>query len=152
FNLEYGQFDLNELIEKRVSEARLASPNYKFIIEAGEIQSVSGDSERIGQVLTNLISNAVKYSPDADRVIISSEDIKGEKVKVSVRDFGPGLEPKMKEKIFKRFYRSLNKGNASGFGLGLYISKEIIKLHFGKIGIESPETGSIFYFTIPYTP
>src|SRR5699024_8667354 len=91
FNLEYGQFDLNELIEKRVSEARLASPNYKFIIEAGEIQSVSGDSERIGQVLTNLISNAVKYSPDADRVIISSEDIKGEKVKVSVRDFGPGL-------------------------------------------------------------
>jgi len=75
FNLEYGQFDLNELIEKRVSEARLASPNYKFIIEAGEIQSVSGDSERIGQVLTNLISNAVKYSQDDDRVIISSEDI-----------------------------------------------------------------------------
>jgi len=49
---------------------------------------------------------------------------------VSVRDFGPGLEPKMKEKIFKRIYRSLNKGNDSGFGLGLYISKEIIKLDF----------------------
>lgn len=152
FDLKYGSFDLNELIEKRVSEVRLTSPDYKFIIETGSIQTVSGDEERIGQVLTNLISNAVKYSPDADKVIISSEDIEGKKVKVCVRDFGPGLKPQLREKIFKRFYRSLNNGNASGFGLGLYISKEIIKLHFGEIGIENPETGSIFYFIIPYKP
>src|SRR5699024_5066048 len=57
-DVKYGPFDLNELIEKRVSEVRLTSPDYKFIIETGSIQTVSGDEECIGQVLTNLISNA----------------------------------------------------------------------------------------------
>ncbi len=152
FDLQYERFDLNKLIEERVSEARVTAPRHEIIVEPGELRPLLADPERIGQVLTNLVSNAVKYSPDAEKVIVTSKDINGEKVKVRVRDFGIGVRPEMRHEIFKRFFRSLDSGNASGFGLGLYISNEIIKMHFGEMGVENLETGSVFYFIIPYKP
>lgn len=152
FDLQYEEFDLRKLTEERVSELKMTAPRYKFTVNSDKIKLIYADPERIGQVLTNLITNAVRYSPDADKVIITIEDLGHQKVKVSVRDFGFGVSPGLRNKIFKRFYRHLNSGNASGFGLGLYISNEIIKKHSGEMGIESPESGSIFYFILPYKP
>src|SRR5205085_2631925 len=107
---------------------------------------VFADKYRLGQVLTNLISNAIKYSPRADKVIIKSRRIK-DWVEVSIEDFGIGIYPKDQEKVFEHFYQVKNKirESSSGLGLGLFISAEIIKKHRGKFEVESTKgKGSIF--------
>ena len=98
----------------------------------------------------NLINNAVKYSPDNKNIIIKTLR-QGDKVRVSVTDFGIGLSGEQIERIFERFYRVEDKKfMAGGLGMGLYISAEIINAHNGKIGVEStPGKGSTFYFDLP---
>jgi PAS domain S-box-containing protein len=159
FALQRETFDLNLLLEERAAEAQLTAPYHKLIVKQGDIAPLHADRERVGQVVTNLISNAVKYSPGANRVIISSKSINDE-VKVSVRDFGIGIKPEAQQKIFRRFYRIDASNDVAGLGLGLYISREIIKMHGGTMGVESPSVGeadepgkgSIFYFKLPYEP
>jgi signal transduction histidine kinase len=115
--------------------------------------SVYGDRERISQVLINLISNAIKYSPNANRVEIftSVERRDGiRSVKFSVQDFGVGIPKTQQKKIFERFYRATPSTKFSGLGLGLYISSQIIKRHGGKIWVEnSTDKGSRFSFALP---
>lgn len=102
-------------------------------------------------MLVNLITNAIKYSPDADRVVvITSQDKKY--ITVSVQDFGLGTSKDEQAHIFDRFFRVKGKkeNDISGLGLGLYISYEIITQHKGKIWVESKEgEGSTFYFALP---
>lgn len=158
FALQLETFDLNQLLEERISEAQLTSPNHRLILKPGEPSPVYADRERIGQVVTNLVSNAVKYSPEANQVIISSVNINNG-VQVNVRDFGIGLQPEDRQKIFERFYRTATSGGSAGLGLGLYISMEIIKMHGGTMGVLDAPTqgtdgmgkGSVFYFTLPNT-
>ncbi|MGH7203187.1 MAG: sensor histidine kinase [Candidatus Levyibacteriota bacterium] len=105
-----------------------------------------GDKERIGQVLTNLISNAIKYSPHATKIVI---DISAA---ACVKDFGIGMSKNAQEKVFERFYRASGPNNQTfpGLGLGLYISSEIIKRLGGRIWVESVKgKGSTFCFTLP---
>jgi PAS domain S-box-containing protein len=112
---------------------------------------VRGDKERIAQVLINLITNAVKYSPGGKRVIVRVAESRGKCV-VSIQDFGPGIKKADQRKIFTRFFRSTGAeaGNVSGSGLGLYISKEIIKMHHERIKVQSVVgKGSTFSFTLP---
>ncbi len=160
FTLDRETFDLNRLIAEQVEEIQLTAPHHKLTIRSTSLPSITADRDRIGQVLTNLITNAIKYSPDANEVIISTVSLHKE-VRVSVRDFGIGLSPEAQKKIFKRFYQAGQRNNTSGFGLGLYISREIVKMHGGTMGVESPSStenverpgqGSVFYFILPYEP
>lgn len=113
---------------------------------------VCADRDKINQVLMNLISNAIKFTPAQGRVTVSASSNGSENVQVSVCDTGPGVPPDEREKIFAKFYQiaELNGLNPKGTGLGLAISKALVELHGGKIWVESEEGhGSTFSFTLP---
>lgn len=150
FNFE--DFDLNELVRESIEHMRPTSPRHKFIVQGSVKKEIHGDRYRLYQVVTNLLSNAVKYSPKADKVIISLRD--GEKsAKIEVKDFGIGISPENKHKIFEQFYRAeeVDDRTFPGLGLGLYISNEIVKRHGGSLDVQSKKgKGSEFSFTIPF--
>lgn len=148
YNLE--PFDFNLLLEESVESVQHTSPKHQIIIENSEDAIVNGDRLRIEQVINNFLTNAVKYSPNSDRVIIRSE-VRQNNVIVSVQDFGIGIEREHINKLFDRFYRVENTAmKYQGLGLGLYISSEILKRHNGSFWIESePGKGSVFYFRLP---
>ncbi len=150
--LEYklGKINLALLIASWVENAEHIYPNSNFHNQANDDFWIDGNAERLEQVLMNLINNAVKYSPDNKNIIIKTLR-QGDKVRVSVTDFGIGLSGEQIERIFERFYRVEDKKfMAGGLGMGLYISAEIINAHNGKIGVEStPGKGSTFYFDLP---
>lgn len=148
FNL--GICDMNKLSEEVIEEMQLTA-QHKIEFKKGKIGMVQADHNRIEQVLVNFISNAIKYSPDAKKVIVKTL-MKGKNVIVSVQDFGMGLTPKDQKKVFERFNRAGQEGPGGlpGLGLGLYISKEIIQRHNGEIWVESVKgKGSTFYFSLP---
>ena len=122
-----------------------------IIVENMVTEPVEVDRIRIEQVLTNYISNAIKYSPGSDKILLKVNK-EGDSVKVSVRDFGIGIAKEKTPYVFDRFFR-VNEASTqfSGLGLGLYISAEIINLHHGKYGVESEEgQGSTFWFSVPF--
>jgi len=122
------------------------------IIKEGKIkEQVFADQSRIEQVLVNLLTNAIKYSPGENKVNVRIDADKNNAV-VSIQDFGFGITKKDQAKLFERFYRTSDKKEMkiAGFGLGLYIAAEIVKNHSGKIWVESTKNkGSTFYFTLP---
>src|SRR5262249_30218879 len=106
------------------------------------------------QVVANFLGNALKYSPKTEPVEVVLEVLKT-KARVSVRDYGPGLEKSELRRIWRRFYRvggvPVHNSTGSGLGLGLYIAGEIMRGHGGKFGVESaPGHGSTFWFTLPF--
>jgi two-component system sensor histidine kinase VicK len=112
---------------------------------------IYADRNKIGQVINNLINNAVKYAPTGTTITISAYST-GTAVQVSVKDVGKGINSEDQPKVFDRFYRveSEQMGMVSGFGIGLYLSAEIIHLHHGQIWLESEsDKGSTFYFSLP---
>lgn len=144
-------FSLNELIEEVKESMQLTSKSHTLFLNCDIKCRVLANKDRIEQVLINLISNAIKYSPQADRIDITCHTDE-ENIVVSVRDYGIGIPREKYFKIFERFYRvsDSNKPSLPGLGLGLYISSEIIKLFEGKIWIEpAEEKGSIFFFSLP---
>ncbi len=144
-------FDFNILIKEIAEEMQLTTESHKIVYDISHAIGVKGDRNRIGQVITNLISNAIKYSPDAHEIFLSTS-MKNQHIKLCVKDFGIGIPDEKKSNIFNRFYRvSGDKENTfPGLGLGLFISAEIIKRHNGKIYLESTEgKGSTFCFTLP---
>ncbi|MBD1392711.1 PAS domain-containing sensor histidine kinase [Mucilaginibacter glaciei] len=144
-------FDLAALVEEVVSDARPISQGHCILFDNTAALSITADREKIGQVISNFINNAVKYSPKNTDVIvtlISDKNI----VKVEVTDNGIGIKESDQQNIFQRFYRVEDESTKgfSGFGIGLYLSAEIIALHQGKIGVVSKGGGgSTFYFTLP---
>lgn len=146
-------FVLLELLLEIVNETRQSSHQHELILEEVADARVLADRFRIGQVLTNLLTNAVKYSPDAESVLINIR-VNEEKrmVRTSVQDHGIGISPESQTDLFKRFSRTENIKTAGieGFGMGLYISSEIIKAHGGQMGVISTgNDGSTFYFDLP---
>ena len=148
--LRKTDFVLDELLKECVEEIQNDSTKHKITIEGYRNMEVHADRNRLEQVVINLISNAIKYSPDADKVVVSIEKV-DEGVKVSVKDFGIGISADKLPMIFDRFYRvDEDSQRYAGLGLGLYISAEIIRQHNGHIDIESTVgKGSSFWFTIP---
>lgn len=144
-------FDINELIKEVCDTIQPLSKHHTIIIRGRIDQKIYADRDRIGQVLTNLVNNAVAYSPKADKVVITLRS--GTRtLKVSVKDFGIGISEADQKRIFERFYRgSSSDGQAvSGQGLGLFIAYEVITRHKGKITVKSqPGKGSTFSFTLP---
>ena len=144
-------FNFNECIEDVVAASQASKSSHRIELNAAELPDIQGDKERIGQVINNLINNAVKYSPGKDKVEITAF-VEDGFIKVKVKDLGIGIPKDKQTKIFERFYRveALSKNTFEGLGLGLFISMEIIKKHKGQIGLESDEgIGSEFWFTIP---
>jgi two-component system CheB/CheR fusion protein len=144
-------FELNRLIEDMITEFLIISSSHQIIFNPSIKVNVCADRDKVGQVLTNLLSNASKYS-EKNSVIHVAAEIKQDKVQVSIKDHGIGIKPKDQEKLFQRFYRVENERmkNISGFGIGLYLASEIIQRHKGNIWLESAEgQGSTFYFTLP---
>ncbi|HXI00096.1 MAG TPA: HAMP domain-containing sensor histidine kinase [Sphingobacteriaceae bacterium] len=146
----FDNFDISEIINEVVSQVQITSQSHQIIIKNNISAIIKGDRHRLEQVISNFLSNAIKYSPDADQIIISSE-LTDNTVQISVRDFGIGIPIDIQQFIFERFFRvSESSHQFSGLGLGLYISAEIIKRHGGDVGLKSNgDEGSEFYFNIP---
>ena len=150
--LDIKEFDIDQLVDECVNDARLNSTHHHVIRLDGRAgRLIKADRQRIEQVLINLLSNAIKYSPTGVKDIIVDTQKVGTEVIVSIKDFGVGVPKSEEKKIFERFYRSSgNLFGISGFGLGLYICNEIIKRHNGRLWLESEEgKGSTFSFALP---
>lgn len=150
-NLEKQNFVMDELIVEVVEETLLIDKSHNISVKNVKRVEVFADREKIGQVLNNLIGNAIKYSPQGKIVEVECQDTAG-KIVVSVRDEGIGIPKDDIALLFDRFYRveSRKFKTISGFGIGLYLSAEIIKRHEGEIWVESEEgKGSTFYFSLP---
>ncbi len=120
------------------------------ILESPELL-VEADKDRLSQVIINLLTNAIKYSPGQNRVIVRVWT-DNNKLFISVEDFGIGMASTEYDRIFERFYRAANVEThaATGFGIGLFIVKEIVTQHQGKVWVESKKgEGSVFTFYIP---
>lgn len=144
-------FDFNELISATVEELQRTTRKHTFIKELESSITVIGDHDRIGQVITNFITNAIKYSPQADKIIVKTTTNNGN-VTLSVQDFGLGLTKDDQARVFERFYRvsGSDQNTYPGLGLGLYISSEIIKRHKGRVWVEDKKIdGSTFCFSLP---
>lgn len=149
--LEKKTFNLVELTQELIEDIQKISEKHTIIFEENDIVMLRADRERIGQVISNLIANAIKYSPKGDKVIVTITQQVGS-IRMSVQDFGVGIEIDSSSKIFERFYRVTGSSEHTfpGLGLGLYISKEIIKRHNGEIWVESIiGRGSTFFFSLP---
>ncbi len=150
-SLNKEHFSVNELIQEVIAEVKLINPIHAIRFAATAEVLVYADKERISQVLINLLTNAIKYSPDSQQVAVKSS-VAGGEVQVAIEDFGIGISKNDQQKIFERFYRVEGKNEKTfpGFGIGLFISSEIIRRHNGNIGVMSElGKGSVFYFTLP---
>lgn len=145
-------YSFKDLVEETVAEIEKTTVTHQLIVTENPDLYCFGDRERTYQVLSNLLTNAIKYSPDKNQVLIKVVD-SNEQIICSVQDFGMGITAEKQAHVFERFYRASDqKTNSmiSGFGLGLYISSEIIKRLNGKIWfLSSPAAGSTFYFSLP---
>jgi PAS domain S-box-containing protein len=149
--LRKAEFDLSTLVEETVQDARLTTSKHAIIINNDFEGSVYADKDRIAQVLLNLLTNAIKYSPDADSIEVYLER-DNEHAIIKVRDHGIGIDKKDHHKIFERFYRVEGKSEQTypGFGIGLFIASEIIQRHSGTISVESKKgKGALFRITLP---
>ncbi len=149
--LRLDHFDFNALVSEIVDEIQRTTARHTIHTELMGNKMVYGDKDRLGQVITNFLTNAVKYSPHADTIIVKTEAT-AHTITLSVQDFGLGIPKTKQGRVFERFYRvDGSKDNLyPGLGLGLYISSEIIRRHGGTIWVESEEgQGSTFGFTVP---
>lgn len=146
-------FDFENLLSNAIDIIYQTHDNNTMIIERqGDriADAFLGDEIRIEQVLINYLTNAIKYAPNTDRIIVHTEK-NDHQVKVSVTDFGIGIPEHKQKNIFGKFYRVEESSvRFQGLGIGLYICSEIIKQHNGTVGIQSElGQGSTFYFTLP---
>ncbi len=152
--LEYRiePFDLALLAREVITTLQATTPTHTLLLENAAHVSASADRERIRQVFTILLTNAIKYSPEASNIIVRVEVAENaSEVIVTVQDVGVGIEQAYHQKIFDRFYQVSNNAILpSGLGIGLYLAREIVRYHHGRIWVESGKgTGSTFRFTLP---
>ncbi|RYY60815.1 MAG: HAMP domain-containing histidine kinase [Chitinophagaceae bacterium] len=146
------RISLSQKIDQCVEEIRLLAPDHRFRVVHGYKGTILADSDRIGQVLTNLLINAMKYSERGSRVIVETKPVSSG-VAVSVTDEGMGIPDNFLPKVFERFSRvdTEKMQTYPGMGLGLYIAAGIVARHGGTISVESREgMGSKFMFILPY--
>jgi len=150
-HLNKTEFDVAALISETIEETQFHSNTHQFLFDPGTLVNIYADRDKIGTVLSNLLSNAAKYSPNATQVVISCE-VKEDQVIIGVEDQGMGIKPHELTRLFDRYFRVESQENQliSGFGIGLYLSAEVIKRHDGKIWAESEiNKGSVFRVALP---
>lgn len=137
------------VVTPRIIERKLS---IVFLDKEKSFPDVKADSEKLRQVIQNIVDNAIKYSYPGGKIVITIEEQKNSVLAVSVNDTGIGIPKEQQEKIFGKFFRAANarKLQTDGSGLGLYIMQKIIKKHGGKVSFKSePEAGTTFTFTVP---
>lgn len=145
------EFDLDELVEETLGTVQGIAREHQLCFEGQKGIRVFGDRDRIGQVIINLLTNAIKYSSQADKIIVRILAKQGYAV-LSVQDFGIGIGEAHQAHIFERFYQVTEPAEKTypGLGIGLYISQDIVKRHHGQIWVESQKgKGSTFYVSLP---
>jgi signal transduction histidine kinase/HAMP domain-containing protein len=150
--LDPRPLDLAAVVERMLSPFRAMATTHTLRAKLpGALPVVWGDPDKVEQILTNLVGNAIKYSPEGGEVLVTVEHA-GDCVQVSVRDQGIGMSPRDMGQLFEKFYRVDRDEvrRAGGTGLGLYITKRLVEMHGGQIWAESwPGVGSVFTFTLP---
>lgn len=144
-------FDIDALMNEIVEEASLLNTTHEIVLHKCPVLNITADRDKVGQVINNFLSNAVKYATKGSRIELDCVELDG-MVQISVQDQGDGIKPKDQARIFERYYRIENENSQtiSGFGLGLYLSAEIIQRHHGKVWVDSTlGKGSTFYFSLP---
>ena len=151
-HLEKTSFDFHSLFSEIEDELQSTITTHHFDFKASEPILVCADREKISQVLHNLIGNAIKYSPNESVITIAYEPTGNDSLKVSVEDQGKGISEDDQHRIFERYYRikDSNSGSIAGFGIGLYLCKEIVELHNGSVEVQSKlGSGTVFNFYLP---
>ena len=147
---ERAPTDLTELAERLVSAFRARSNKHKFVLCADSGVVAEVDPVAIEQVLSNLLDNAIKYSPDGGQVDVEVRGGGDGRARLAVRDRGIGIPPEKRDAIFQRFFQAHADEHRSGLGLGLYISRRIVALHDGDIAAEfPPDGGTRFVVRLP---
>ncbi|MBO9657852.1 MAG: PAS domain S-box protein [Chitinophagaceae bacterium] len=150
FKLSLQPTDIKELILEQKEALEQIGVNHHFTWNLHAVPLLQADRKRIVQVIMNLVTNAVKYSPERTEIIVETTD-RGDHAHICVTDKGMGIPPEEQRFVFERYYRTRESLQEKGFGLGLYICSEIIRQHRGSMGLKSaPGEGSSFYFTLPY--
>ena len=147
--IERTPTDISALVSSAVDAERLASEPRPWVVEVEPRLRASADPVRFEQVVVNLLDNAVKFSPGGGTLTVRLTGEGGE-IRLEVRDQGIGIAPDRAARVFERFYRAHDDRGIGGLGLGLYISKQIVELHGGRIEVGSePGRGTTFTVTIP---
>jgi signal transduction histidine kinase len=146
--LRFQPLRLDAVIRDVIARIRVRHRDLEVNMELDSTPSIQGDGVRLAQVIENLFTNAIKYAPGAPIAVTLRQS--GENVIISFKDQGPGIDSESLPFIFDRFYRARNEKTITGTGLGLYICKQIIEAHRGKIWAESdPGQGTIFFIELP---
>ncbi|HYC83086.1 MAG TPA: ATP-binding protein [Candidatus Paceibacterota bacterium] len=149
--IENKLFSIHKVVKQAVESLQLTT-KHDIELRGKTERKVRGDSNRIGQVVTNLLSNGIKYSPKADKIVVKVAEKNGFAV-ISIQDFGIGIPNEYHGKIFERFFRvsDTDERTYPGMGIGLNFCKDIIERHHGKIWLASKKgEGSTFYFSLPF--
>jgi len=148
FSITRQEFDLVRLLHNEVEAAQTTTTDHILLLDAAGSCLLSGDADRLAQVLQNLLSNAIRYSPTGGPIAVRLTQPDGQAL-ITVCDQGIGIAPEDLPRIFERAYRGQGSHMKGGRGLGLYISREIVRLHSGRIWAESSGAGSCFSITLP---
>ncbi len=151
FVYEDELFDFDDLVKETVTHQRIINKGRTITLSGSSNVIIKADRYRIGQVIINLLTNALKYSPKKSPIEVKIKKSKKE-VTVTVKDYGVGVPTHEQKKIFNEYYRTRHtlRGRTEGLGLGLFISRSIVNRHKGKIWVESKEgKGSTFHLTLP---
>ncbi len=149
-NLNITSFDFDKMMLGVIESGEFISSQHKIIVSGDEINEIEADKERMIQVVNNILSNAIKYSPEGGDIHVKISKLKGSLL-VAVSDKGIGISSYNLEKVFERYFRAEGHDiHFQGLGIGLFISMEIIRMHGGKMWATSiPGKGSTFSFLIP---
>jgi len=150
-SLNCSVFPLHQLVEEIAEEAQILSPEHHIALEMSCQLEIDADRDKLYQVMTNLVTNAIKYSDKGSTIRISCCTSE-QQVTIEVHDQGIGIPEKDQPRLFERFYRVQEKQSQhiGGFGIGLYLVSELLRLHGSKIHVKSrPGEGSVFSFSLP---
>jgi len=148
--LDRAETDLCLLVEEVVTALQSTTDRHQIVVHTSGPVVARVDAARFEQVVTNLVDNAIRYSPDGGLIEVDVATPTGDQVRVAVSDHGSGIPVEHRAHLFERFHQAHTGSHASGLGLGLYISKQLIDLHGGQLELESPaEGGARFLVTLP---
>jgi PAS domain S-box-containing protein len=149
FDPESTLFDFEEMIQEAIISARQIYPHYNIVKKGNTGATLFADRDKLMQVVTNYLTNAIKYS-DGDINVEVETNLEENSVILCVKDFGRGIPARDLPYIFNRFFRAEKTKNLEGLGLGLFLSRQIIEAHNGRTWVDSTEgNGSCFYFSLP---